>query len=119
MPVDTNSVTTNDCRQLECRVAAVTAYCDLERRMYWIAPCRPLYSQLCNLLHFKHFFLKTFGDYNIFCHLMSVWPRIAVTLFVVQIHPSCTHRVNGPSASQKLPAAAAQAPEIVRQLGVI
>jgi len=29
MSADIKSVTTKDCRQLECRVAAVMAYCDL------------------------------------------------------------------------------------------
>jgi len=40
MPADLNLVTTNDCRQLECRVATVMAYCDLRRRMFWGAPSR-------------------------------------------------------------------------------
>jgi len=37
-----NLVTTNDCGQLECRVAVVTAYCDLGRRMFWVAWSRRL-----------------------------------------------------------------------------
>jgi len=42
VPLDMNSVTTNDYRQLECRVAAVVAYCDLGRRMFLGAPSRRL-----------------------------------------------------------------------------
>jgi len=34
MPADMNSVTTNDCRQLEYRVAAMMACCNLGRCMF-------------------------------------------------------------------------------------
>jgi len=40
MPVDMNSVTTNDCRQLVRRVAAVLAYCDLTGHHVSFVYCR-------------------------------------------------------------------------------